>query len=88
MMEELLRKLSAGDAFSLKEIERALGRLNWATSSCPLSKPFLQPLWAWKSAVIHYVGTILSSPMMFTHELGTGFILVGRTCPENLRCWA
>ena len=33
-----------------KDIERALGRLNWATSAWPLSRPFLQPFWAWKAA--------------------------------------
>ena len=28
----------------------ALGRIQWATSACPLTKPFLQPFWSWKKA--------------------------------------
>ena len=26
------------------------GRIQWATSACPLTKPFLQPFWSWKKA--------------------------------------
>ena len=37
--------------FSFKAIEKALGRIQWATATCPMAKPFLQPFWAWKSAV-------------------------------------
>ena len=36
--------------FSCKAIEKALGRIQWATATCPLAKPFLQPFWQWKSA--------------------------------------
>ena len=31
-------------------MEQALGRIQWATSACPLTKPFLQPFWSWKKA--------------------------------------
>ena len=34
----------------LKDIEKALGRIQWATAACPLAKSMLQPLWAWKMA--------------------------------------
>ena len=27
------------------------GKIQWATATCPMAKPFLQPFWAWKSAV-------------------------------------
>ena len=47
---EILQKLSQGETFTSKAIEKALGRINWATSVCPLSRPFLQPFWAWKTA--------------------------------------
>ena len=47
---ELLRQLQAGEVFTSKAIEKALGRISWATSVCPLSRPFLQPFWAWKMA--------------------------------------
>ena len=47
---ELLHKISSGASFTAKELERALGRLNWATAAWPLSRPFLQPFWAWKAA--------------------------------------
>ena len=30
--------------------EQALNRIQWATSACPLTKPFLQPFWSWKKA--------------------------------------
>ena len=47
---ELLKKLAQGEAFTSKAIEKALGRINWGTSICPLGRPFLQPFWAWKTA--------------------------------------
>ena len=46
----LLEKLRDGHTFSSKDIEKALGRLNWASAAWPLSRPFLQPFWAWKAA--------------------------------------
>ena len=49
-LKTLLHAIASGDSFTVKEIERALGRLNWATAAWPLSRPFLQPFWAWKSA--------------------------------------
>ena len=39
-----------GKVFSTKAIEKALGRIQRATATCPLAKPFLQPFWQWKSA--------------------------------------
>ena len=47
----LLRELAEGKVFPLKAIEKALGKIQWATATCPMAKPFLQPFWAWKSAV-------------------------------------
>ena len=49
-LEALLQSIASGSTFTAKEIERALGRLNWATAAWPLSRPFLQPFWAWKAA--------------------------------------
>ena len=46
----LLKDLADGKVFSHKAIEKALGRIQWATATCPLAKPFLQPFWQWKSA--------------------------------------
>ena len=43
----LLQDLASGKVFST---EKALGRIQWATATCPLAKPFLQPFWQWKSA--------------------------------------
>ena len=48
---KLLKDLEEGKAFSLKAIEKAFGKIQWATATCPMAKPFLQPFWAWKSAV-------------------------------------
>lgn len=50
VLHSLLQSLQEGNPFTAKDIERALGRLNWATSAWPLSRPFLQPFWAWKMA--------------------------------------
>ena len=47
----LLDKLAAGDVFTLKDLEKGMGRLQWATSACPLTKPLLQPLWQWKGVL-------------------------------------
>ena len=44
----LLKELEEGKVFSFKV---ALGKIQWATATCPMAKPFLQPFWAWKSAV-------------------------------------
>ena len=40
---ELLRRLAEGEAFSSKAIEKALGRLPWATAACPMTRVFSQP---------------------------------------------
>ena len=45
------KELEEGKVFSFKAIEKALGKIQWATATCPMAKPFLQPFWAWKSAV-------------------------------------
>ena len=45
-----LKRLAQKDIFTSKEVEQALGRIQWATSACPLTKPFLQPFWSWKKA--------------------------------------
>ena len=57
---EILDQLVQDQAFSAKAIERARGRIQWATAVCPLTKSLLQPFWAWKSAV-----TSSGSPMLF-----------------------
>ena len=48
---ELLEELANGSPMSAKAIEKAMGRIQWATVCCPLTKSLLQPLWAWKTAV-------------------------------------
>eukprot|EP00435_Cladocopium_sp_Y103_P060109 s690_g21.t2 len=45
----ILDKLQKSEVFTSKAIEKALGRISWATV-CPLTRPFLQPFWSWKSA--------------------------------------
>ena len=47
----LLELLIQNTAVTSKAIERALGRLQWATAVCPLTKSLMQPFWAWKMAV-------------------------------------
>ncbi|CAE8655241.1 unnamed protein product [Polarella glacialis] len=52
VMVALLRDISDGKRFAYDEIAEGLGRLQWATNAFPLVKPFLQPFWAWKNAVV------------------------------------
>ena len=47
---EVLQIMVEGQAMHSKDIEKALGRIQWATAACPLAKSMLQPLWAWKMA--------------------------------------
>ncbi|CAE8634888.1 unnamed protein product, partial [Polarella glacialis] len=51
VMVSLLLGISAGKLYSQDQIAEGLGRLQWATNASPLVKPFLQPFWAWKTAV-------------------------------------
>ena len=44
-------ELEEDGAFTGQELDSALGRLQWATNRCPLTKPFLQTFWQRKSAV-------------------------------------
>ena len=50
----LLQRIIDGQSFTSKDIEKAMGRLNWAASARPLRRPFLQPFW-WKAATIYYL---------------------------------
>ena len=50
LVMEVLQIMVEGQAMHLKDIEKALGRIQWATAACPLAKSMLQPLWAWKMA--------------------------------------
>ncbi|CAE8582263.1 unnamed protein product [Polarella glacialis] len=52
VMVALLRDISDGKRFSYDELAEGLGRLQWATNAFFLVKPFLQPFWAWKTAVV------------------------------------
>ena len=42
-----LDDLLKGENFHRKQLEELVGRLTWASWACPLSKPFLQPFYAW-----------------------------------------
>ena len=48
---EVLELLIQNTVMTTKAIEKALGRLQWATAVCPMTKSLLQPFWAWKMAV-------------------------------------
>ena len=47
----VLDKMMDNQTFTKQELDSALERLQWATNCCPLTKPFLQAFWQWKSAV-------------------------------------
>ena len=40
----VMEVLQTGQAMHSKDIEKALGRIQWATAACPLAKSMLQPL--------------------------------------------
>ena len=44
LVMEVLQIMVEGQAMHLKDIEKALGRIQWATAACPLAKSMLQPL--------------------------------------------
>ena len=47
LVMEVLQTMVEGQAMHAKEIEKGLGRIQSATSACPLAKSMLQPRWAW-----------------------------------------
>lgn len=48
---EILQRIPNGAVFASKDLDSVMGRLQRATSTCPLAKPLLQALWQWKGAV-------------------------------------
>ncbi|OLP76322.1 hypothetical protein AK812_SmicGene43764 [Symbiodinium microadriaticum] len=52
LVMKILEDLEEGKVFTSKAIEKALGRIQWATTCCPATKSLMQPLWAWKQACI------------------------------------
>ncbi len=50
LVMSVLAKMMANEVFTRTELDSALGRLQWATNCCPLTKPFLQAFWQWKTA--------------------------------------
>ena len=74
LVMQLLDRLAAGEVFTLKDLEKGMGRLQWATSACPLTKPLLQPLWQWKGAVKssgkpnHLIRTFAKMLRLLFHE--------------------
>ena len=79
---ELLHKISSGASFTAKEIEGALGRLNWATAAWPLSRPFLQPFWAWKAATTSSGRLIRSFALLLLQLLHHPQV---QPCPYDLK---
>ena len=51
LVMSVLSKMMANEEFTRPELDSALGRLQWATTCCPLTKPFLQAFWQWRIAV-------------------------------------
>ena len=45
LVMEVLQIMVEGQAMHSKDIEKALGRIQWATAACPLAKWMLQPAW-------------------------------------------
>ena len=50
LVMEALQDLAEGKVLTSARIVSVLGRVQWATKACPITKPFLQPFWAWKQA--------------------------------------
>ena len=51
LVMSVLSRMMENEEFTRPELDSALGRLQWATTCCPLTKPFLQAFWQWRVAV-------------------------------------
>ena len=49
----ILQRIISGEQHSAKEVQSVVGRLQWATAICLPMRPFLQPLYAWMTALIN-----------------------------------
>ena len=47
----VLSRMMANEELTRAELDSALGRLQWAITCCPLTKPFPQAFWQWRIAV-------------------------------------
>ena len=78
LLEDLIRR----KVFTHKEIEKGLGRLQWATTCCPLTESLLQSCWAWKMAcetadkpgsLIHSFAALLRELFRAPHKQNSPF---------------
>jgi hypothetical protein len=46
-----LQKVISGNPHSKEDVQKLVGRLQWATAAYPLTKPWLQPFWSWMTAL-------------------------------------
>ena len=47
VLQAQLRRIQNGDLHDNLEVNKLVGRLQWATAAYPLVRPWLQPFWAW-----------------------------------------
>ena len=51
LLDTLLAKIENGDAHSELDVQKLVGRLQWASTAWPLTRPWLQPFWAWMTQI-------------------------------------
>jgi hypothetical protein len=51
IIEHSLRSMIAGESQSLQDMQKLVGRLQWASCAWPFLRPWLQPFWAWMAVL-------------------------------------
>ena len=84
IIEQALRSMIAGESQSLQDMQKLVGRLQWASAAWPFLKPWLQPFWAWM-AVLKYKGRPSTFLRILTKSiLGLCLLPVGHVSPYRL----
>ena len=81
VIEKAFRSMIIGEPQSLQDVQKLVGRLQWASAAWPFLKPWLQPFWAWM-AVLKGKGRPSQLLRLFTKSiLGLCSIPVGHLSP-------
>jgi hypothetical protein len=51
LLDSLLAKIEKGVAHSALDVQKLVGRLQWASTAWPLTRPWLQPFWSWMTKI-------------------------------------
>jgi hypothetical protein len=51
LLDLLLARIEDGVAHSALDVQKLVGRLQWASTAWPLTRPWLQPFWSWMTKI-------------------------------------